>query len=130
MVQEQLLISESDKAQLEEFGGGSPHQGTHSLREELQRATVVAPEQMPSTIVTMNSEVVLRDIESDEQMTLSLVYPDDADLAAGALSVLAPVGTAILGASEGTVVEWPVPSGTTRIAIEKVLHQPEASGDA
>jgi regulator of nucleoside diphosphate kinase len=62
-------------------------------------------------------------------MTYRLVFPKDADVDAGAISVMAPVGMAILGYAVGDVVEWPVPSGSRRLSIEQVLYQPEAAGD-
>lgn len=99
------------------------------LDTELERATVVDPGVIPATVVTMNSRVILRNLDTAEELTLSLVYPEDADASAGSVSVLAPVGTAILGYVEGDVIEWPVPSGVRRLRIEKVLYQPEAAGD-
>ena len=77
----------------------------------------------------MNSKVVLRDVDTSAEMTYSLVFPKNADVDAGAISILAPVGTAILGYREGDVIEWPVPSGMRRIRIEEILYQPEAAGD-
>jgi regulator of nucleoside diphosphate kinase len=62
-------------------------------------------------------------------MTYSLVFPEDANIESGAISILAPVGTALLGYREGSTVEWAVPSGRRRFKIEKILYQPEASGD-
>ncbi len=87
------------------------------------------PERIPPDVVTMNSRVVLRDLDSDETMTYTLVFPKDADIGAGAISVLAPVGTAIIGYAVGAVIEWPVPGGIRRIRIEQILYQPEAAGD-
>lgn len=99
------------------------------LKRELRRAKIVAPEEIPSHVVTMNSKVSLRDVESSEEMTYTLVFPDRADIEAGRISILAPIGTAILGYGEGDTVEWPVPSGRRRITIQKILYQPEAAGD-
>lgn len=100
-----------------------------ALIGELDRATIVAPEDIPPNVVTMNSTVVLRDVERSSDRTVSLVFPADADIDAGAISVLAPVGTAILGFKEGDIIDWPVPSGLRRFRVEKVLYQPEAAGD-
>jgi regulator of nucleoside diphosphate kinase len=77
----------------------------------------------------MNSQVLLCDIDTLETMTYTLVFPKDADIDSGSISVLAPVGTAILGYRQGDIVEWPVPAGIRRLRIEKVLYQPEAAGD-
>jgi len=129
-----IFITQFDKDRLlelirvaEDFGTG--RQDLRDLREELERATLVPSEDIPASVVTMNSRVVLRDVDSEQPMTVSLVFPADADASAGAISVLAPVGTAILGYSETDIVEWPVPAGMRRIRVEKVLYQPEAAGD-
>ncbi len=99
------------------------------LRRELDRAHIVASREVGDRVVTMNSQVVLRDLDSGQEFTCRLSFPDEANVEAGRLSVLAPVGTAILGYREGNVIEWEVPAGTRRIRIEKILYQPEAAGD-
>ena len=68
-------------------------------------------------------------LDDDSRMEVTLVFPADADIDAGKLSVLSPVGTALLGYAEGDTVEWEVPAGKRRIRIEKILYQPEAAGD-
>ena len=87
------------------------------------------PQAIHRGVVTMNSKVLLEDLDNRERMTVTLVFPADANADEGAVSVLAPVGTAILGYSEGDVVEWPVPDGVRRLKIRKVVYQPEAAGD-
>jgi regulator of nucleoside diphosphate kinase len=67
----------------------------------------------------------LRDLDTDEVDQFQLVYPDDADVAHHRISVLAPVGTAILGYQQGDVIEWPVPAGLRRLRVEMVSYQPE-----
>lgn len=99
------------------------------LRGELDRAHIVASREVGDRVVTMNSQVVLRDLDSGQEFTCRLFFPEEANVEAGRLSVLAPVGTAILGYREGNAVEWEVPAGLRRIRIEKVLYQPEAAGD-
>ena len=100
-----------------------------NLREELDHATIVSPGDVQPDVVTMNSKITLRDVDTSEERTVTVVFPNDADLAAGAISVLAPVGTAVLGYRRGAVIEWPVPAGTKRFLIEDILYQPEAAGD-
>ena len=130
-----LNITEFDKSRLEELiavaeeFGGQDRKDLASLAEELERAEVVSSKDVPADVVTMNSKVVLRDLSTSEKMTYVLVFPKDANIAAGAISVLAPVGTAILGYAKGDVVEWSVPSGVRRIRIDDVLYQPEAARD-
>lgn len=130
-----IHITEFDKRRLEELltvaeqFGGHDRKDLNALAGELARAKVVPSNQVPPEVVTMNSEVFLRDVDSEETMTYRLVFPKDADVDRGAISVLAPVGMAILGYAVGDVVEWQVPSGMRRLSIEKVLYQPEAAGD-
>ncbi|MFA5515267.1 MAG: nucleoside diphosphate kinase regulator [Desulfuromonadales bacterium] len=99
------------------------------LEEELGRCRIVAPPEVPSDIVTLNSRVKLHDLDADRQMTVTLVFPEQANLAEGRLSIVSPIGTAILGYAVGDIVEWEVHSGTKRIRIEEILYQPEAAGD-
>lgn len=96
---------------------------------ELDRALVVAPEDVPNDVVTMNSKMRLVDVATGDAMEMSLVFPEDADPAGGTVSILAPVGTAIIGYSEGDSIDWPTPSGIRTYLIEKVLFQPEAAGE-
>jgi len=91
-----------------------------ALAGELRRARVVPRAQLPPDVVTMNSTVRLRDLETGEEETYTLVYAAAADIAENKLSVVAPVGTALLGYRAGDVVEWPVPAGVSRFRIEEV----------
>ncbi len=99
------------------------------LQSELDRAVIVPPKEIPPQVVTMNSTVRLVDLDSGEEETYTLVFPEDADLARGRLSILAPIGTAMLGYEVGDLFEWAVPAGKRRMRVEKILYQPEASGD-
>ena len=135
MSSRRIHITEFDKTRLEELlavaeqFGGHDRKDLNALAGELKRGMVVPSNQVPPDVVTMNSKVSLRDTDSGETMTYRLVFPKDADVDQGAISVLAPVGMAILGYAVGDLVEWPVPSGVRRLSIEKVLYQPEAAGD-
>ena len=107
-------------------GGSNRHLA--ELIAELQRAEIVASDEIPDDVVTMNSTVVLRDLETDEVETYTLVYPNHADIARNRLSVLAPVGTAILGYHVGDVVRWRVPAGVRKLRVDEILFQPERVG--
>lgn len=98
------------------------------LEHELDRAQVVDPCEVPRDVVTMNSTVRLRDLDSDEIETYTLVYPRDADIDENRISVLAPIGTAMIGYRVGDVIEWPVPNGIARLRVEEVVYQPEFAG--
>lgn len=97
------------------------------LRHELQRAERVESAAVPADVVTMGSTVRLRELDSDEWWTFTLCYPPDANIGENRISVLAPVGTAIIGCRVGDVVDWPVPEGSVRIRIEEVIDQPQAA---
>ena len=100
-----------------------------NLQYELKRANLVEPTGVSRDVVTMNSKVRLRDLSAGEELVYTLVYPENADIEKGRISILAPIGMAILGYRVGDVVEWMVPEGMARIRIEEILYQPEAAGD-
>jgi len=99
------------------------------LAQELRRANVVDSIDVPPDVVTMNSQVKLRDLYTDKEMIFTLVFPKDANIDEGRISVMSPIGTAILGYSAGDSIEWHVPAGKRRIKIEEIFYQPEAAGD-
>ncbi len=99
------------------------------LQMEIDRANVVSPKDIPGDVITMNSTVSLVDLETGEEEVYTLVFPEDADLGQRKISVLAPIGTAMLGYEVGDVFEWDVPAGKRNLRVEKIIYQPEASGD-
>ena len=99
------------------------------LQEELDHAIIVASSDIPKNVITMNSQVCLLDRETQKEERLTLVFPQDADISKGKISVLAPIGTAMLGYRVGEVFRWKVPAGERILEIEKILYQPEAAGD-
>lgn len=104
--------------------------GKAELESELERANVVDPEEILPTIVTMNSTVKF-DIEStNDEFELTLVYPKDVDSSGLTISILAPVGSALLGLSQGDEIEWPKPGGGFfKVTIREVTYQPERAGE-
>ena len=97
------------------------------LENELKRARIVAPEQVPPDVITMNSRAELLDLESGERMEFTLVFPADENVNDGKISVLAPLGTAMLGYRAGDEFVWHVPHGLRRLKVTKLQFQPEAS---
>jgi regulator of nucleoside diphosphate kinase len=98
------------------------------LELELERADTVEPWNVPADVVTMNSTVELVDLDTRDRRTLTIVFPGTADAASGRVSILAPVGLALLGARQGAQVECPTPNGTRRMVVERISFQPEANG--
>lgn len=127
-----LVVTTDDARRLEAMlqgptGRASPT--TPLLEAELLRAQLVAPGQIAPDVVTMHSRVVCVDETSGEQQEIELVYPHEADSDRGRISVLAPVGAALLGLAVGRSIEWPVPGGrTTRVRVMAVPYQPQAAG--
>ena len=97
------------------------------LENELKRARIVAPEEVPPDVITMNSRAELLDLESSERMEFTLVFPADDNVNDGKISVLAPLGTAMLGYRAGDEFVWHVPHGLRRLKVTKLQFQPEAS---
>ena len=106
---------------------GSPY--LKMLAGELDRAIVLDPHEIPADVITMNSTASLVDVESGEDMLYTLVFPEAADPIQGKISVLAPIGTAMLGYRVGDTFEWETPDGERKLRVKKVVFQPEASGD-
>jgi regulator of nucleoside diphosphate kinase len=101
------------------------------LENELVRATIVPREQIPRDVVTMNSRVIFENETTGARREITLVYPQDADIDAGKISVTVPIGTALLGLRVGQSIDWELPSGATeRYRIIDVPYQPEAAGDS
>jgi regulator of nucleoside diphosphate kinase len=125
-----IVLSRFDFAQLESIlrnYGSRPD--LDALRDELERAEIVEPESVPATVVTMNSSVRFLDEESGRESEITLVYPAFADIEANRISVLAPVGAALLGLSVGDSIDWPMPNSRTRsLKVVAVTYQPEAAG--
>jgi regulator of nucleoside diphosphate kinase len=130
-----IVITTTDRQRLGTLVEKARYQGLaeprllSDLEFELERAEAVDSHEVPGDVVTMNTAVRLRDLETDETFEYKLVYPREADALQNRVSVLAPVGTAIIGCRKGDVVEWSVPAGKVRLAIEDVLYQPESAGD-
>lgn len=99
------------------------------LRKELKDAVVVPSEEIPQDVITMNSRIRLKKTKDAAEMEITLVYPQDADIINRKVSVLAPIGTAILGSKLGDEVRWPSAQGAVAYQIKEIVYQPEAAGD-
>lgn len=129
----ELIISTVDFERLERLLDSLPNKGfigKVDLEAELARAKVVEPKDVPPTVVTMNSTVRFKIESSNDEFELTLVYPKDSDMSGKTISILAPVGSALLGLSQGDEIEWPKPGGgVQRVQIHEIAFQPERSGE-
>jgi regulator of nucleoside diphosphate kinase len=135
MNEKQIVITELDRKRLVDLilsAQSGEYRGSvylDQLRGELNRAQIVTPQDIPADTITMNTKVALLDLDTQEEEIYTLVYPENADSAEGKISILAPVGTAMLGYRVGDVFEWDVPAGKRRLKVDRILYQPESAGD-
>jgi len=138
MAERTIYISEHDLERLERLvlgprgrrRGGRDDEYLEALEAELDRAQVVAAQDIPQDAVTLHVPVRVTDLDDGHQRTLTLVLPGEADAAQGKISVLAPIGTALLGYRAGDTVEWRVPGGLRRFRIDAVLRRAAERGTA
>lgn len=128
-VEHEIIITDSDLQRLLPVLEQHDTPASESLETELHRARVVDQRAVPADVVTMNSQVVYEDLETGVHRTVTVVFPKDADASTGKVSVLAPIGSALLGLRAGQTIEWAVPRGTKRVRVVEVRYQPEASGE-
>jgi regulator of nucleoside diphosphate kinase len=119
-ITEDIIITTTDLERLRPLLDLHDSPAAEALDAELHRARIVAPESVPPDVVIMNSEVVYEDVETSAKRTVQLVYPKDADAVQGRISVLAPIGSALLGLRVGQSITWRVPHGTKRIRVIEV----------
>lgn len=128
-----IILSTTDAERLERLLDSvdeADFPGKADLEAELSRAIVVEAKDIPPKVVTMRSTVKFRIESSSEERCLTLVYPSDVDDSGRTISILAPVGSALLGLSEGDEIDWPKPGGgTLRVRIDEVTYQPERAGE-
>ncbi|ACS87419.1 nucleoside diphosphate kinase regulator [Musicola paradisiaca] len=128
-----LTINELDAERLDALLEQSAFAGTdvaQALNAELDRAHIVAPVEIPPDVVTMNSRVRFRDLLTCEEHIRTLVYPATLKDSSEQISVMAPLGAALLGMHVGKTINWPLPNGEeTRIEVMELLYQPEAAGE-
>lgn len=128
-----IIMSSLDVDRLErliESLPGNAFPGKSALEDELSRAEVLDPEDVPSTVVTMNSRVRFQVASTKEEFALTLMYPKDVDATGETISILAPVGSALLGLAQGDEIEWPKPGGgVLRVCIKEIIYQPERAGE-
>jgi regulator of nucleoside diphosphate kinase len=121
-----IIVSQQDAARLEsllESAGAEGGEVARALAGELERAEYRTRDEMPGGVVMMGSVVRCIDETTSEQHALTLSWPADADFAEGRVSILAPVGAALLGLSVGQTIQWPLPGGRmTRLTVAAVSN--------
>ncbi|MCE1249338.1 MAG: nucleoside diphosphate kinase regulator [Comamonadaceae bacterium] len=129
----QIILSSLDLDRIEALLAAIPASafpGKAELQAELDRADVLAPEEIPPHLVTMNSTVKFTIAETGKEFCLTLVYPRDMDGSADRVSIFAPVGSALLGLSVGDELAWPGPGGKAMtVRVKEVVYQPESAGE-
>jgi regulator of nucleoside diphosphate kinase len=130
-----IHITSRDKQLLEdllaevEASNGRWRGDLKALGDELQRAIVVEPEDVPDDVITMNSRAEMLDLETGETIIFTLVFPSQANVDEEKISVLAPIGAGMLGYRMNDEFEWSVPGGVRRMRVTRIHYQPEAAGD-
>ncbi|HCH00387.1 MAG TPA: nucleoside diphosphate kinase regulator [Vibrio sp.] len=129
----EIILSSLDSERLYSLIDSLPKNsvpGIEELEEELSRAKIVEPNEIPESIVTMNSTVRFFVESSQKEFELTLVYPKNVASNGKTISILAPVGSALLGLSIGDQIEWPKPGGGfLKVKITEITYQPERAGD-
>ncbi len=100
-----------------------------TLLKELNSAKIVEPQEIPDNVVTMNSIVRISFLNTNKQVEFQIVYPNQANLKDNKISIFSPIATALIGYKIKDEIEWIVPAGLTKIRIDKIIYQPEASGN-
>lgn len=118
----ELIISLNDKLRLDAVLNQEHVQDVNAiaLRKELNKAKVLPLQDVPSDVISMESTVTLLDLQSGLEKVIALVYPDEADYKEGKISVLAPIGTALIGYRQGDEIEWKMPGGVKQFKVIKV----------
>jgi regulator of nucleoside diphosphate kinase len=124
-----ITITDNDLQRLAQLIINYDAEKTEQLDAELARAEVVSQHEIGRDVVTMNSDVVYEDTATGAHRQVRIVYPKDADAERGWISVLAPLGSALLGLRVGQTIDWQVPSRTRHLRVVDVPYQPEANGD-
>jgi len=124
-----IIITDADLERLQPVLDQHDTPVAEMLEAELRRATIVPQREVPADVVTMNSELVYEDTATGVLRTVRIVYPKDADASAGRISVLAPIGAALLGLHVGQEIDWRVPGGIKHFRVAEIRYQPEAAGD-
>jgi regulator of nucleoside diphosphate kinase len=130
-MRKRIVVTNSDIERLNQLleatSPQSDHAGRYALEQELDRAEIVTADEIAGNVVTMNSRVRLHDLDRDVEFVCSIVFPAEANSDQNRISILAPLGTALLGYRAGQTVRFPAPGGLRTVRITAIEYQPEAS---
>lgn len=116
---EMLTACLSDGARASAFGP----QIVEALQADFKKAKLVSKDQFPADVVRLNSKVIVKDVNNDKTMEIIVVMPEDADIKQRKISVMNPVGVALIGFRQGQQVAWQVPTGQKKFTIMEVINQ-------
>ncbi len=128
MTQRSIYLTESDLRRLEPLVESArryaqaDNESLELLQSELDRAILCDIDDLPDQVVSVNSRVAVTDLESGKSAEYTIVFPRDANYEEKRISVLAPIGAALIGYRTGAEVEWPTPGGLRRFRIDKVTR--------
>ncbi len=125
-----LIMTEMDYQKLLGLVRHSNSAISEMLEEELSRASIVPVGSLPADVVSMNSKIKFVDLETGKESVVTLVFPHEASVDENKISVMTPVGAALIGLRVGQTIDWTFPNGKTKeIKVVEVIYQPEAAGD-
>ena len=132
MIKRKIFITRHDLERLRtliDVHGGPDTPYLEKLKKELHGAVVKEPSKIPGDVVTMNSIVRVRNVNTGEEHSLMLVFPGKEGVNGKAVSILSPMGIALIGCREGDILSWDLPGGPVKIQIEEIIYQPERLGN-
>lgn len=125
-----ILVTEKDLLRIKNILSFQRSEDFENLELELDRAKIITDDEVPPDLVTMNSKVKFLNVQDNKEMVITIVYPSEANFAEGRVSVLATLGSALIGLRVGQEINWMFPDGKTKtLRIQEVLYQPEANED-
>lgn len=121
-----LILTSGDFQKLSSLVSSTQTEIAELLEEELSKASIVPDDELPQDVVSMNATVRFQDLDTEKESTVTLVYPHEANIDENKISILAPVGSALIGLRVGQMIIWPVPNGKEkRMKVTSVLNQLE-----
>lgn len=129
MNEDAILITEKDLLRIKNILSFQKSEDFENLELELDRAKIITDDMVPADLVTMNSKVKFLNVQDKKEMIVTIVYPSDANFSEGKISVLASLGSALIGLRVGQEINWMFPDGKTKtLRILEVIYQPELNG--